>query len=84
MDIRVNNILMCNMPELMILGERSRFKYERTVEHGTKILFGRKQIFSISSQQYKDLLRIFKRRTVNIGTSRTSPPSWSVGGVANK
>ena len=67
------------MVELKTWGERSIFKYEGTVEDGTKIFFGRNQIVSISSEQYKDLLRIFKGRTVKIGTSRTSPPSGSVG-----
>ena len=67
------------MVELKTWGERSIFKYEGTIELGTQIYFGNRQIIRISSEQYKELLEMFRGRTVNIGTSRTNPPNGSVG-----
>lgn len=67
------------MIELKTWGEQSIFKYEGSVELGTKIYFGKCNIISISSGQYKELVKMFAGRSVNIGTSRTNPPNQSVG-----
>ena len=67
------------MIELKTWRERSKFKYEGSIELGTAIYFGNNNLVNISSGQYKELVKYFAGRTVNIGTSRTKPPNKSVG-----
>ena len=59
----------------------SRFGYAGSVQEGVIINYGKKLNFSqrIRDDQFGDLVEHFRGRTVNIGTSRTSPPHGSVG-----
>lgn len=69
------------MPTLATWAGKSSFNYSGSVNHGTKISYGKGGSFSItvSGSQYTALLNNFKGRTVEIGTSRTGPPRGSVG-----
>jgi len=60
---------------------RSSFVYEGSVVNGTTIRYGKNYRWevTISPDHYKALLRHFKNRTVDIGTSRTDPPKSSLG-----
>jgi hypothetical protein len=60
-------------------GMRSEFSYEGSVNEGTTIYFGKSNKIYISKQEYKNLLRHYKYKKVNVGTSRTHPPVGSVG-----
>jgi hypothetical protein len=62
-------------------GRRSLFKYSGSVQEGTIIYYGEsfKYIIEISKSQYSALINHFKGQTVHAGTSRTDPPSGSVG-----
>ncbi|MDR6564455.1 MULTISPECIES: hypothetical protein [unclassified Arcicella] len=60
-------------------GGKSTFEYDGSVENGTKINFGSKNIAFVSNEQYQMLLNTFLGKTVCIGTSRTSTPSGSLG-----
>ena len=57
----------------------SSFSYSGTVATGTEILYGGGFKASITAEQYSQLLSHFNKREVSIGTSRTTPPSGSVG-----
>lgn len=59
----------------------SEVKYSGSVKEGTTISYGSGYGYSqqISAQQYASLLNHFNGQIVNIGTSRTNPPSGSVG-----
>ena len=66
------------MPETW--GGRSHFRYSGSVGTGTEIVFGRGDWKAkVSAEDYIALRRHFLGRTVNIGTSRTEPPSGSLG-----
>jgi len=67
------------MKELETWGGRSKFKYSGSVEKGTNIVFKSGTFLYFSSNEYKGLLNYFSGKTVNIGTSRTEPPSGSLG-----
>ena len=60
---------------------RSEFRYGGSVKEGVTIRYGNGFSLTqhITAQQFRDLLGYFRRRTVNIGTSRTNPPPGSVG-----
>ena len=60
---------------------RSKFEYSGSTKLGTDIYFGEAFRYHefIASKKYQMLLDHFKGRTVNIGTSRNSPPNGSVG-----
>jgi len=49
------------------------------VREKTRLAFGRGGSARISADQYAALLRHFRGKTVNIGTSRDRPPVGSVG-----
>jgi hypothetical protein len=55
------------------------FGYEGLPGQDTIIFFGRLGRKQVSSQQYVELFRHFRGRTVELGTSRTAPPPGSVG-----
>jgi len=57
----------------------SSFGYEGLPGQDTIIFFGRMGRRQVSSQQYVELFSHFRGRTVDLGTSRTSPPPGSVG-----
>ena len=61
---------------------RSEFRYGGSIKEGVTIKYGNGFSYTqkISAQQFRDLLDYFRERTVNIGTSRTTPPRGSVGG----
>ncbi len=67
------------MKKLKTWAGRSNFAYEGSVVVGTKIVYGNRWTISISAEDYQKLLVQFRGRTVNIGTSRTDPPTGSVG-----
>ena len=67
------------MKELPTWGGRSRFRYSGSIASGTDIRYGGNGRQFISHEQYAALLRHFKGRTVNIGTSRDNRPRGSVG-----
>lgn len=58
---------------------KSEFCYEGSIKQGTKIYFGKCNSVNISAEKYEDMLNYFRGSVVNIGTSRTEPPSYSVG-----
>ena len=60
---------------------RSEFRYGGSVKEGVTIKYGNGFSYTqkISAQQFRNLLDYFRERTVNIGTSRTTPPPGSVG-----
>ena len=68
------------MHRLLTWAGRSSFSYTGSVAEGTKIRFGRTgQVICVSKDQYDALRKAFLNQTVPIGTSRTSPPSGSLG-----
>ena len=69
------------MPKLPTWSGTSSFSYTGSVKHGTKIRHGNNGAFSVTmtALQYTTLLNYFRRRTVEIGTSRTQPPRGSLG-----
>ena len=60
---------------------RSEFRYGGSVKEGVTIKYGNGFSLAqhITAQQFRNLLDCFRGRTVNIGTSRTTPPPGSVG-----
>jgi len=60
---------------------RSEFRYAGSVNEGVTIKYGNGFSYTqkITAQQFRNLLDYFRERTVNIGTSRTTPPPGSVG-----
>jgi hypothetical protein len=60
-------------------GERSTFDYSGSVVTGTEITYGRGHVIQVSAAQYSDLRRHFLNQVVPVGTSRTAPPSGSLG-----
>ncbi len=67
------------LKKLETWGERSSFRYTGSVKEGTGIFYGSKFKIRITANMYEDLLKKFKGRTVDCGTSRTSPPLGSLG-----
>ena len=67
--------------DLPTWGGRSRFRYSGSVRDGTTIAYGRafRRSCTVSRGEYAALLRHFRERTVNIGTSRDNPPRGSLG-----
>lgn len=75
-----------SMKKIPTWGGRSSFQYDGSVKLGTNINFGSnitKPVF-VSKQQYELLIKTFKGQTISMGTSRTSPPSGSVGEWLNQ
>ena len=59
---------------------RSKFKYDGSVDTGTRIFFGKNSYsVSVSKNQYDRLRQRFLNQTVDIGTSRDNPPQGSLG-----
>jgi hypothetical protein len=58
---------------------RSEFSYIGSVSTGTKIFYGKNFHAFISNSQYADLRRHFLGNIINVGTSRTNPPTESLG-----
>ena len=60
---------------------RSEFAYGGSVKEGVTVKYGNGFSYTqkMSAQQFRNLLDYFRGRTVNIGTSRTTPPPGSVG-----
>ena len=73
------------MPALPTWGGRSQFRYEGSVVTGTDIYYGKGRNgkgwkIRIGANQYSALRRHFRNRgNIPIGTSRTNPPSGSLG-----
>lgn len=57
----------------------STFRYSGSVCAGTRIHFGASGQAAVSRGQYREMLRHFVGRAVEIGTSRTDPPEGSLG-----
>jgi hypothetical protein len=70
-----------SMLKLPTWAGRSEFRYSGSVKEGVTIKYGNgfSNTQKITPQQFRNLLNSFRERTVNIGTSRTTPPSGSVG-----
>jgi hypothetical protein len=60
-------------------GGQSSFEYSGSVETGTEIIYGKGWKAKVSAQNYIELKRHFMGRIVPAGTSRTEPPSGSLG-----
>lgn len=60
-------------------GGRSEFAYTGSVAQGTEILYGRRGRLLVTYEQYEELLRRFRGRTVVVGTQRRNPPAGSLG-----
>jgi hypothetical protein len=67
------------MQTLTTWAGRSKFTYTGSVAYGLMITYGKGFSVTISTAEYKALLKQFHGRTVEIGTSRTNPPCGSVG-----
>lgn len=67
------------MVKLKTWGEKSSFSYYGNVKEGTKIIYGNGNLISITTEQYKGLLKYFSGKIVKVGTSRTNPSYGSVG-----
>jgi hypothetical protein len=67
------------MQTLPTWGERSKFSYSGSVTQGTLIIYGKGFSITVSASEYSSLLNHFQGKVVDIGTSRTNPPSGSVG-----
>jgi len=63
---------------------RSQFEYEGSVIEGTTIRYGKSWSAKVSPEQYRALLAEFKDAETDMGTSRTSPPTGSVGAWLQK
>ena len=72
------------MKELKTWAGKSNFSYTGSLIEGTSITYGQGITQYVSVIQYSQLLNHFRGRTVNIGTSRTDPPSVSVGKWLNE
>jgi hypothetical protein len=68
-----------DMQTLTTWAGRSKFTYTGSVAYGLMITYGKGFSVTISTAEYKALLKQFHGRTVEIGTSRTNPPCGSVG-----
>ena len=80
-DIKIDYRNDKSMKVINTWGGRSSFQYNGSVKLGTKISFGSnttKPVF-VSKQDYETLINKFAGKTTSMGTSRTSPPSDSVG-----
>jgi hypothetical protein len=68
------------MKTLETWGGRATFRYSGAASTGTDIWFGKsKRPFHMSGEQYSRLLNHFDNCEVPLGTSRTAPPTGSVG-----
>ena len=67
------------MQTLTTWAGRSKFRYTGSVALGLMITYGKGFSVTISTREYTALLKQFRGRTVEIGTSRTNPPRGSVG-----
>lgn len=61
-------------------GRGADISYTGSVAKGTEITYGsnRNRII-VTAEQYRDLIKHFKGKTVEIGTSHDNPPRGSVG-----
>ena len=61
-------------------GKGADFSYTGSVAQGTEITYGsNKNRARVTAAQYGELVKHFKRKTVEIGTSHDNPPRGSVG-----
>jgi hypothetical protein len=61
-------------------GRGADFSYTGSITQGTEITYGiNNNKARVTSQQYSDLIKHFKGKTVEIGTSHDNPPHGSVG-----
>jgi hypothetical protein len=67
------------MPKLATWADRSSFEYAGSVKAGTTIKYGRGFTIKVSASDYSRLLNFFSGSTVEIGTSRTNPPTDGLG-----
>jgi hypothetical protein len=67
------------MRTLPTWAKRSKFSYSGSITEGTTIIYGKGFSLTVSSSQYSELLKHFRGRTADIGTSRTNRPPGSVG-----
>lgn len=67
------------MPRLRTWSGRSQFSYTGSVARGVQIRYGSNRRAEVSAGQFAALLRVFARRNVDVGTSRTTAPRFSLG-----
>lgn len=67
------------MIELRTISRRKEFKYGGSIKEGTTIIFGENRRVFVSYEEWNCLLHTFDKKTVLIGTSRTSPSKDSLG-----
>jgi hypothetical protein len=67
------------MRKLATWAARSSFEYAGSMKAGTTIKYGKGFTIRVSAADYSRLLNFFSGSTVEIGTSRTSPPAGSLG-----
>lgn len=61
-------------------GRGEDFSYTGSIAKGTEIIYGsKKNKIKVTAEQYSELLKHFKGKTVEIGTSHDKPPRGSVG-----
>jgi len=57
----------------------ARFSYEKTADGDLCIEFGRGHRMTVPAEDYQRLIRHFRGRHVQLGTSRDNPPRRSAG-----
>lgn|GEM_PF-496331 len=65
--------------ELETWAGRSVFAYVGNVAIGTRISFGKSAVIEITKDQFDQLLKAFRGKRMNIGTSRDTPAKGSLG-----
>lgn len=67
------------MPTLRTWSGRSQFSYTGSVARGVAIRYGANRRAVVTAAQFTSLLRAFAGRHVDVGTSRTAAPRFSLG-----
>jgi hypothetical protein len=70
---------MSKPKSLKTWAEGSSFNYEGSVKEGTKIFYGSGQKTLVEASVYERMLKHFRGRTVDCGTSRDNPQLDSLG-----
>lgn len=67
------------MPTLRTWSGRSQFSYTGSVAGGVTIRYGANRQAAVTAAEFASLIRAFAGRHVDVGTSRTTAPPFSMG-----
>lgn len=70
----VGEIRIKNGKKLSTWGGKAFFKYLGSVKDGTKIHFGNSSTAEVTAAQYKELLKEFKGKSINVGAIHGASP----------